>query len=212
VEEETKGGIVPMTYRRSHLVNATQWCIGLELLLLIQDPWQVFLSTDHPNGGPFTAYPEIIRLAMDRDNRAKALEALPPAVRRRTILAELEREYSLYEIAIITRAGPARTLGLGHKGHLGVGADADVAIYAPQPDWQAMFSQACHVIKGGQVVVRDGELAEVPPGRTLCVNPYWGPALEATLPTYFEQAYTVSFENYPVQDAYLPHVEVVPCG
>ena len=37
----------------------------------------------------------------------------------------------LNEIAIITRAGPARILGLKNKGHLRVGADADITIYTP---------------------------------------------------------------------------------
>jgi formylmethanofuran dehydrogenase subunit A len=212
VEGETKGGVVPITYRCENLINATQWCIGLELLLLIQDPWQVFLSTDHPNAGPFTAYGEIIRLAMDRDHRAEVMDSLPAAVRRRTILAELEREYSLQEIAIITRAGPAHALGLANKGHLGAGADADIAVYAPQADRAAMFRRARHVIKGGQVVVRDGELVAAPPGRTWCVAPPWDRGLEPELRAYFERACTVGLDNYPVQDAYLPHIELVPCG
>jgi formylmethanofuran dehydrogenase subunit A len=211
VEEETKGGVVPMTYRRQNLTNATQWCIGLELLLLIENPWQVFLTTDHPNAGPFTAYGDILRLAMDRDYRALTLDSLPGGVRRRTLLAELEREYSLYEVAIITRAGPARALGLRNKGHLGAGADADVALYAPQADGAAMFSRARHVIKSGQIVVRDGALVAVPPGRTLYIAPPWDRALEPELRAYFERAYTVAWENYPVQDAYLPHAAEVPC-
>ncbi len=211
VEEETGGGVVPMTYRRRNLVNAIQWCIGLELLLLVEDPWRVFLTTDHPNGGPFTAYPDIIRLAMDRDYRAEVLETLPARARKRTILAELEREYSLYEIATVTRAGTARALGLKRKGHLGVGADADVAVYSPQADRAAMFSRACYVVKDGRVVVRDGELVEDFPGRTFCVAPPWDRGVEADVRAHFERAYTVAFENYPVQDEYLPHNEVVAC-
>ena len=31
-----------------------------------RDPWQVMLSTDHPNGGSFLSYPKLIRLLMDR--------------------------------------------------------------------------------------------------------------------------------------------------
>jgi formylmethanofuran dehydrogenase subunit A len=200
-----------LVYRRRNVVNATQWCIGLELLLLIEDPWQVFLTTDHPNGGPFTAYPEIIRLAMDRQYRADALAQLPTAVRKRTVLAELNREYSLSEIAVITRAGPARALGLENKGHLGVGADADIALYVPQADPAAMFAHARYVIKGGQIVVRDGQWVATPPGQTLCVAPPWDRSLQPALQSYFEQAYTVSLDNYPVQEAYVPHLQLVPC-
>jgi len=235
IEEETGGGVVPMTHERHNPVNAIQWCIGLELLLQITDPWQVFLTTDHPNGGPFTAYPEIIRLAMDRSYRAEVLQTLPPRVRKRTVLADLQREYSLYEIAIITRAGTAKALGLKRKGHLGIGADADIAVYAPQGGVPAnqppqaiacgervratdaggslatMFARARFVVKGGRIVVRDGELVDAFPGRTFCVAPAWDACIEKALRTHFDASYTISFDNYPVQDEYVPYPEVVPC-
>src|SRR5207245_1848795 len=76
---------------------------------------------------------------MDRTYRQEVLKRVHPRVLERSVLKDLDREYSLYEIAIITRAGPARMLGLTHKGHLGVGADADVTIYTPGPDKRAMF-------------------------------------------------------------------------
>ena len=81
-----------------------------------KNPWQVMMSTDHPNGGSFLAYPQIIRLLMDREFRREQLGRCPAAVRERTVLGELDREYTLEEIAIITRAGPARALGLAQKG------------------------------------------------------------------------------------------------
>ena len=42
------------------------------------------MSTDHPNGGSFLAYPQIIRLLMDRTYRRDMLKTLPAAVRERT--------------------------------------------------------------------------------------------------------------------------------
>ena len=94
-----------------------QWAAGLELLLLIKDPWQVFLSTDHPNGGCFWRYPEIIQLLMDAEFRNEQIKKLPAEARNRIVLAEIDREYTLSEIAIITSAGPARALGLTQKGN-----------------------------------------------------------------------------------------------
>ena len=72
VENETGCGIVPYAYKEKNLVNAVQWAAGLELLLLIDDPWRIFLTTDHPNGGCFWRYPEIIQLLMNADHRASA--------------------------------------------------------------------------------------------------------------------------------------------
>ncbi len=51
--------------------NALQWAIGLELFLLVRDPWRIFLTTDHPNGAPFATYPHLIRLLMDELPRGR---------------------------------------------------------------------------------------------------------------------------------------------
>ena len=212
VEMETGAGIVPYTFRRRNLVNAIQWAIGLELLLLVEDPWRVFLTTDHPNAGPFIFYPHIIKLLMDRDFREEVLAGCPKKARKRTVLAEIDREYTLYEIAIVTRAGTARALGLKDKGHLGVGADADIAIYPKKDDPEEMFSRARYVLKDGKIVVKDGRVVESVQGKTIYVAPPREDWIERELKEEFERYYTVSFENYPVQDAYLPQSEVIRCG
>ena len=54
------------------------------------------------------------------------------------------------------RAAPARLLGLRAKGHLGVGADADVTVYSRDPDIATMFSTPRYVLKGGTLVVEEG--------------------------------------------------------
>ena len=161
-EAETGCGIVPFTYRERNYVHALQWGIGLELFLLSRDPWRLVLSTDHPNGGSFLSYPRLIRLLMDRDFRNEAIRRVNQQAMKRTVLLDdLDREYTLEEIAIITRAGPARRLlGLRDKGHLGVGADADITIYDDRDDREAMFAAPRYVIKDGRAVVEDGELRE----------------------------------------------------
>src|SRR5438270_7552084 len=131
LEGEANGaGIVPYEYRASDFYNAVQWAAGLELFLLINDPWRVFFTTDHPNGAPFTTYPDLIALLMDREARAQAIATLPPDAVAVTTLPSIAREYSLTEIATMTRAAPARLLGLADRGHLGPGAVADVAAHA----------------------------------------------------------------------------------
>jgi formylmethanofuran dehydrogenase subunit A len=212
VEGEAGGGVVPLNYRRDNAVNAVQWLVGLELALLIADPWRVFLSTDHPNAGPFFCYPQVIKLLMDRDYRAGVFAGIHRRAKKGALLPELEREYSLYEIAIITRAGTARALGLGNKGHLGVGADADVAVHRKLGDKEAMFARPYLVLKDGQVVVRDGRIVREHQGRTLYVAPPYHPAIKEDLRAHFEECYTISFDNYPVAPEYLSRGEVIPCA
>jgi len=211
VEAETGGGLVPMEYAPRNAANATQWAIGLELFLLIDDPWRVFLTTDHPNAGPFFRYPHVIKLLMDRQARAEALQGISASIRKRSTLAQLDREYSLYEIAIITRAGTARALGLANKGHLGVGADADVAVYADLDDREEMFASPRYVIKDGEIVVEDGEVVRERHGRTLYVEPGYDHTVEKELRSYFQDYYTIQFDNYPVSSDYVSRGEVVAC-
>ena len=212
IEMESGSGIVPIVYRPGALVNAIQWAIGLELLLLVDNPWQIFLTTDHPNAGPFTAYPSIIRLLMDAGCRQSWLDRLHPRIKRLTCLFDLTREYTLDEIAVITRAGPARALGLANKGHLGPGADADLAVYPLNDDRAAMFSTPRYVFKHGIMVVHDGEILQSVGGRTLTVEPPGGRNLPEDLAEFFAQCYTVKMANYMVEDEYLQRPEVVPCG
>lgn len=211
-EMETGCGIVPIEYRERNLIHSIQWAIGLEWYLLMEDPWRVAMSTDHPNGGAFLRYPEVIQLLMDRAFREEVLHSLPPRVRRRTVLGDIEREYSLFEIAIVTRAGPARMLGLQNKGHLGPGADADVTIYSRQDDVRAMFALPRWVIKAGEVVLDDGEIRQSSEGRTLFTEPEFDADAIPDIRHWIESYYTVQFENYPVDLRYLPIPEKVECS
>jgi len=201
IELETGCGIVPLTYKDKSAVSALQWVVGLELFLLSQDPWRVVLSTDHPNGGSFLSYPALIQLLMDRTVRDDRLKQLNRRHLAGSALADgLAREYTLNEIAIVTRAGPAKLLGLRAKGHLGVGADADVTVYTRDPDIARMFSTPRYVVKAGQVIVEEGQLRRAPAGRRLRLAPGYDDAVVKDLRKYFAAHSTVSFDNYPVRD------------
>ena len=212
VENETGCGIVPYTYRRTNLVNAVQWAAGLELLLLIEDPWQVFLSTDHPNGGCFWRYPEIIELLMCADHRKECLKQLPDKIMSRIKLPEIDREYTLYDVATAMSAGPARALGLKNKGNLQVGCDADIVIYEEDDSVVQMFSHPRYVIKAGEVVIEDGDIRETPQGREYIVKPNHDPSTDDFIQPLFEDCYTMSFENYPVELERVEGADVRECG
>ena len=208
IELETGCGVVPHEYRDRNAVAALQWAIGLELFLLSADPWRLVLSTDHPNGGSFMSYPELIRLLMDRVYRDEQIARVEQKLLAGSALADgLGREYSLSEIAVVTRAGPARLLGLRNKGHLGVGADADVTVYVPDDNRATMFSTPRYVVKGGVLVVEEGQLRRAPTGHRLYVRPPFDQSVTHDIELYFDQYGTVQFANVPVaglRDSPLP--------
>ena len=62
------------------------------------------------------------------------------------------------------------------RGHLGIGAIGDVAIYKLDPknmdghSIEKAFSLAAYTIKDGQIVVKDGEITATPDGTTICAE------------------------------------------
>lgn len=200
IECDAGCGIVPFRYREQSFVNALQWIIGLEIFLLVDDPWRVAMTTDHPNGGPFTSYPHLIRLLMDKTFRDGQLAKLNAEAQVASVLPELKREFSLYEIAIITRAGPARLLGLRDRGHLGEGAAADIAVYRDEPDRERMFTSPAYVFKDGELVARDGMLVATPTGGIHYVSPEFDRGIEKTLRAYSEANLTSNFAHAAISD------------
>ncbi|HJJ66554.1 MAG TPA: amidohydrolase family protein, partial [Methanocorpusculum sp.] len=133
-------------------------------------------------------------------------------------LSALDRELGFEEIAVMTRAGQARALGLDQfgKGHLGVGADADIAVYPIRPDRIDPSKQYAEIIrgfaqtkvtmKGGILVSRDDVILADDLNRTFWCSPKVPAAYDMSrdpeLVSVFEKYYTVRMENYPVDEKY----------
>jgi formylmethanofuran dehydrogenase subunit A len=199
VECEAGCGVVPFRYREQSYVNALQWVIGLEIFLLVKNPWQVVLTTDHPNGGPFTSYPHLIRLLMDRPFREEQLARLHPEVGADCALRSIARELTLDEIATLTRAAPARLLGLADRGHLGVGAAADIAVYREDAaDREAMFRTPAWVFKDGELVARAGRIVATPVGGTHFAEPGYDTAIEKTLRRHWQAHGAMHFDHVAI--------------
>jgi len=210
-EHESGCGILPFAYQDNVYTHALQWAIGLELFLLSKDPWRMVFSTDHPNGGSFMSYPRLIRLLMDREFRKEQMSKINQRALNQSALADrLDREYTLQEIAIVTRAGPARLLGLTNKGHLGPGADADITIYDEVEDKERMFAAPRHVIKDGQVIIEDHEFRADHQGRLLHVSPDYDSKIEDVIRPFFDDYYSIRFNNYAVDDSHLGPHEIIP--
>jgi len=201
IECDAGCGVLPFKYRDQNYVNALQWAIGLEIFLSVEDPWRIFLTTDHPNGAPFTSYPHLIRLLMDKTFRNEAFAKLNLDAQSMSNLTSLNREYSLYEIAIMTRAGASKLIGLNDRGHLGVGANADITIYTDQENREAMFAKPDYVFKNGELVVKNGTIVKVVWGATHTAKPAFDIGVEKDLKDYFDRYQTIGLDNFKISDA-----------
>jgi formylmethanofuran dehydrogenase subunit A len=221
VELETAAGIVPYVYSPDIKVCGVQWAIGLELALLSKDPMRTFITTDHPNAGPFTRYPRIMKWLMSEKARKAQIDAFKYSdkVVSASNIAGIDRELGLYEIAQMTRAGPAKSLGLaGTYGGLKAGMDADVVLYDLNPEKpftpemiEKAFTAAAYVFKTGVPVVKEGEIISNGNKRTLWVNVKVNenPQVIRDVQDKFLKFYSVNQGNYEVQGHYTPNPRVI---
>ncbi|MFH0859637.1 MAG: formylmethanofuran dehydrogenase subunit A [Candidatus Altiarchaeota archaeon] len=200
VELEHGAGIVPIHYSSKNPVNSTQWAVGLELMLLAEDLDRVCLSTDHPNAGPYIRYPRIIEWLMSRKGREEYAKTLNPAFEKKTTLLSLDREYTLYEIAKVTRSTPARILGLKYDG-IREGAEAGFAVYDLSNGIEEGFTKADYSVIKGELVVKDGVVAKSFKGVTKHTDrKVDNKELDDELSTFFRRYYSVGLSNYRVRD------------
>ena len=199
VENETGCGIVPYVYKDRSLVNAVQWAVGLELLLLITDPWRVFLTTDHPNGGCFWRYPEIIQLLMDVEFRKAQVRQLPEAAQQRIVLARSrpaihalrDRDHHVggpgARPGSVAEGAPRRRRRC-RRGDLSGEAGRRMPVLV-----SAVRAQGRRDRRRGRrrAAVERGARVHRPARRTT-------QQIEEYLRPLFQKVYTISFENYPV--------------
>ncbi|MBP2146490.1 formylmethanofuran dehydrogenase subunit A [Methanofollis sp. W23] len=212
VELETAAGVVPYIYAPNVKVCGIQWAIGLELGLMAKDPMRVFITTDHPNAGPFFRYPRVMKWLMSKDAREAQMDSFKWAekVRDATFLSGIDRELTLYEIAAMTRAGTAQALGLKDRyGSLTPGLEGDVAVYDYNPETaedpeliEKAFSNAAYLFKGGEMVVKEGEVVSNGNKKTLWVDAKVAenPQVQRDVAEKFLRYYTVTQANYEVNE------------
>jgi len=159
---------------------------------------------------------------MSREARKKMLSKISKRARRKSLLPSIDRELSFYEIAVVTRAGQAKALNLTQKGHLGVGADADIAVYGINPEQidpskkyktvRRAFRRAAYTIKDGEIVVKNGQIVRSVFGKTFWVDVKTSLPMEVNddLKQKFREYWTVEYENYPIPDRFLHFPAPIP--
>jgi formylmethanofuran dehydrogenase subunit A len=137
---------------------------------------------------------------MDRTFRNDVLSTIHPEAQKMTTLASIEREYTLQEIATMTRAGAAKLIGLQNRGGLSAGNWADITIYTDNVDRQKMFEKPDYVFKDGEVVVIDGKVVHTKWGTTHIVKPDYDKSIEKDLKAYFDKYLTMKVDNFRMSD------------
>lgn len=211
IEGEGGSACLPLAYLTKDAASAVQWAAGLELMLRFPDPMRLFLTTDHPNGGQFDTYPLVISWLMDKEARQKVLHSIHKAGSEKSGLAEIERELTFGEVISMTSAGPAKALGLTDRGHLGLGAVADIRCYTPNSDKEKMFANPRWVMRHGEVVVKNGKIITQQPGTTLTVRPAWDDSRRERIEEEMQNVLSIPVGQYGLGKDLREEELVQPC-
>ena len=190
IECEAGCGVLPFRYRDGTWSTRCNGAIGLELFLLIEDPWRVFLTTDHPNGAPFTTYPHLIRLLMDRSFRNDMLATIHKGAR--AMSARRHRP----------RVQPLRDRD-PHPRRPGPRSWASTGARPSRPRCRGRrhgLATPLFVFKNGELIVRDGRIVKVVNGATHVARPQYDGAIARELEDYFARYHTVRMENFRLSD------------
>ena len=165
------------------------------------NPAQVFFTTDHPNGAPYTTYPDLFALIMSRDLRNKWMADLPKEAIELTTLPSIEREYSLQR----NRDHDARRPGEAARPQGPRPSDAGRprrcrGLRRRSGRSGRAFRHAHLVFKDGDLVVRDGKITHYRPGRALTVQPTLDSNIDRRLSRYYDQAYGLSRDLFKVPE------------
>ncbi|KKM76628.1 hypothetical protein LCGC14_1378220 [marine sediment metagenome] len=129
VEFEGDSFVSLRTFEKSNFNACTLWGNALDLSINIKDKLQLSFSLNYPNYANVLDIPEIATWLLSKDARDNFMKGMNNNFITNHPLSNEEKSLSFSEFVTITRASPAKSLGLGKiKGNLGIGADADINI------------------------------------------------------------------------------------
>jgi formylmethanofuran dehydrogenase subunit A len=144
------------------------WANAYELALKIKNKWQLQFSMNYPNYADVLDVPEIASLLLSSKAREDYMKDLNEQFVKNHPIVSSDQNISFQDYIIITRASPAKSLGISHiKGSLTEGNDGDLNIIDlnpleidPEEDYMQIRNALSHieyVIKAGKIVKRKNQ-------------------------------------------------------
>ncbi|MFX1470181.1 MAG: amidohydrolase family protein [Promethearchaeota archaeon] len=157
------------SFKKSNPIHCKIWGNAIELALNILDKWKIQLTVNYPNYGDINDIPLVATLLMSKEARTKYTEDMASEFFSKEFLNENDQVLSFNDFVIISRASPAKSLGLSEiKGGLGIGTDGDVNILNidfgeldTDKDYEIVresLSNIEYVIKNGIIVKSDDKI------------------------------------------------------
>ena len=166
IESEGDSFVSMRNFKKENYNDCILWASALDLALNIRNKFQISFSLNYPNYSSINNIPEIATWLASKNARANFMKDMNKEFLKNNKLQNSDKCLTFNELVILTRASPAKSLGLGSiKGNLGVGADADINILDIdirdinlEKDFETLktaFSNIEYVVKAGKIIKKE---------------------------------------------------------
>ncbi|MFX0081197.1 MAG: amidohydrolase family protein [Candidatus Hodarchaeota archaeon] len=163
VEFEGDSFVSMRTLDKKNYHDCILWGNALDLALKVKDKSQICFSLNYPNYANISNIPEIASWLISKKARDNFMKGMNEDFLKDNSLNDENTSLSFSDFITLTRAGPARSLGLGSiKGNLSVETDADINILdinileidisKQYEDFKRGLSDIEYVIKSGEII------------------------------------------------------------
>jgi formylmethanofuran dehydrogenase subunit A len=160
VESEGDSFVSMRNLKKDNYNNCILWANALDLVLNIKNKFQICFSLNYPNYANITDIPEILTWLVSKKARDNYMKNMNPEFIKDNPLKDNNKNLDFSELIIITRASPAKSLGLGNiKGNLSVGADGDLNILdidINKIDISKDYQKFCKAFSNIDTVIKSG--------------------------------------------------------
>ncbi len=169
IEFEGDSFVTLRNFDKNNFYNCNFWANALDLAINTKNKFQVSFSLNFPNYANILDIPEIITWLVSNNARDTFMKGMNKEFLKNNSLQNEEKSLNFSEFVTITRASPAKSLGIGSiKGNLGIDADADINILdinINEVDISKNFeilknalSNIDYVIKSGKIVKKQNKI------------------------------------------------------
>jgi len=155
-------------FDKKNIANCYLWANALDITLNVKNVWQLQFSINFPNYANIKDVPEIATWLVSKSARDAFMREMNDEFLKKNML-DNDKTLTFNEFVILTRASPAKSLGLGSiKGNLGIGSDADINILnlnineidiSKDPDSiKTALNNIKYVIKAGRIIKQNEKI------------------------------------------------------
>ena len=162
VESEGDTFATLRNFDKKNIQDCILWANGIDIALKVDNKWQLQFSVNYPNYSNINNVPEIATWLVSKDARDKFMTGMNKEFLKNNTLQDNDKTLTFNEFIILTRASPAKSLGLGNiKGSLCEGADADLNILdlnINDIDISKDYERLRNALSNIEYVIKSGEI------------------------------------------------------